>query len=274
MNLKDLDTVSDIESLRSFVWNFYAEHERTYPWRETHDPWEILVSEVMLQQTQTDRVVPKYRSFIDRYPVPLALAQSSVEEMLRYWKGLGYNRRGLNLLRCAQGLVEHHDGRVPNDQAALEALPGIGSYTASAVRIFAFAEPVVLIETNIRRLFIYVFFKNRTDIADREIIAYIEQAIDRSDPRSWYYALMDVGSELKRHVVNPNRRSKQYTKQSRFEGSNRQIRGRILDSLLSGPKQFEDLLGLGFETARIEEQLKALESEGFLVSHEGSFRLR
>ena len=273
MNLERLDAVRDVESFRSFVWDYASEHRRSYPWRETHDPWEVLVSEVMLQQTQTDRVVSKYRVFLDRYPVPRALAESSVEELLGYWKGLGYNRRGLNLLRCARMIVDEHGGRVPRDEASLLALPGVGSYTARAVLAFAFAEPVVLIETNIRRLFIHVFFKDDVAVDDRDIIPLIEEALDRSDPREWYYALMDVGSELKRHVANPNRKSKQYARQSRFEGSNRQIRGAILGLLLSGARDSDAVFALNFENERIASQLEALEAEGFLVREDDCVRL-
>ena len=274
MNLESLDAVRDVEGFRSFVYAHASENPRSYPWRETCDPWEILVSEVMLQQTQTKRVASRFASFTARYPIPLALAESSVEELLGLWKGLGYNRRGLNLKRCAERIVSDHEGRVPNDQEALEALPGIGPYTASAVRAFAFSEPVVLIETNIRRLFLYVFFKDREDVHDREILIRIEEALDRSDPKAWYAALMDLGSDLARHVENPNRKSRHYTKQSRFEGSDRQIRGRILDVLLTGTKDESELTALPFERTRITAQLEALEREGFITPHEGVWRLR
>ena len=273
-DLERLDAIGDVEGLRSFVWEYASRNPRSYPWRSTSDPWEILVSEVMLQQTRTSRVESKYSSFLSRYPVPLALAESSVEELLGLWKGLGYNRRGLNLKRCAEAIVESHTGRVPNDQKALEALPGIGPYTASAVRAFAFSEPVVLIETNIRRLFLYLFFKDREDVDDREILVFIERALDGSDPKAWYAALMDLGSDLSRWVENPNRKSRHYARQARFEGSNRQIRGLILKMLLAGPKERAEFTSLPFEKARIETQLEALEREGFLEERGALYKLR
>jgi A/G-specific adenine glycosylase len=272
--LERLDRIEDIASLRLFVTEYAARHPRSYPWRETSDPWEILISEFMLQQTQTSRVVSKYASFLSRYPIPLALAESSLEELLGLWKGLGYNRRALNLKRCAQLIVDRHDGRVPNVQAALEALPGIGPYTASAIRVFAFSEPVVLIETNIRRLFLYVFFKNREDVHDRDILIIIERALDRSDPKAWYASLMDLGSDLAQWVENPNRMSKHYAKQARFEGSNRQIRGLILKLLLERPHMSDEFESLPFEAPRIIEQIRALEREGFIERIDESWRLR
>jgi A/G-specific adenine glycosylase len=272
--LARLSAHPDIDAFRSIVWEFAARNPKEYPWRTTSDPWEILVSEVMLQQTQTSRVVNKYRTFLARYPHPGALADSSIEELLGLWKGLGYNRRGLNLKRCAESIVTEHGGRVPNDQDALEALPGIGAYTASAVRAFAFNEPVVLIETNIRRLFLYTFFLDREQVNDREVLEVIAHALDASDPKGWYAALMDLGSALKSWVPNPNRKSTHYAKQARFEGSNRQIRGRILGMLLSGPSTMDELESLPFENTRIEEQVGALEREGFLIEDAGRYRLR
>ena len=274
MNLEGLDSIRDVGSFRSFVYAYASQNPRSYPWRETSDPWEILVSEVMLQQTQTGRVASKFPSFIARFPIPLALADSSVEELLGFWKGLGYNRRGLNLKRCAERIVGYHGGRVPSDQQALEALPGIGPYTASAIRAFAFSEPVVLIETNIRRLFLYVFFKGRDDVHDREVLVRIEETLDRDDPKAWYSALMDLGSDLSRYVENPNRRSRHYTKQSRFEGSNRQIRGRILEALLTGPKERREIDALPFDRKRIAAQLEALGREGFIEEQDGVWKLR
>lgn len=268
------DPIEQREAFQALVLRFYAERGRDYPWRRTRDPWAILVSEVMLQQTQTDRVVPKYEAFLDRFPVPEALADSSVEELLSLWKGLGYNRRALALKRAAEAIVRDDDGIVPRGEDALRALSGVGPYTAAAVRAFAFGEPVVLIETNIRRLYLYVFFTGRTEVPDREIMPLIAETLDRSDPRRWYYALMDLGAGLAKAVPNPSRRSRHYTKQSRFEGSDRQIRGRILDELLKGPRTRLELLELPFEDSRIDAQLRALVDEGFCEERSGRYLLK
>lgn len=270
--LEALSKDPSIEGLRALVWDHYAARARSFPWRETRDPWLVLVSEVMLQQTQTDRIAKRYPGFIEHYPTPEALASASVEELLGDWKGLGYNRRGLNLKRAAQMIVDRHGGEVPQEDDALRSLPGVGPYTAAAVRAFAFGEPVVLIETNIRRLFLYVFFAGEDEVPDRPVLERIREALDESDPHAWYYALMDLGSAMRTWVPNPNRKSKHYAVQSRFEGSDRQIRGRIIEAMLSGARTLDELYALDFDNRRISAQVEALEREGFLVRQAQSVR--
>ncbi len=186
------------------VRTYYKQHGRhILPWRKTKNPYRIFVSEIMLQQTQVDRVIPKYKAFLKLFPSLVALADASLGEVLRAWQGLGYNRRAKMLHSCAKEIMESYTGKFPKDQKTLLSLPGIGPYTASAVMAFAYNEPVVLIETNVRTVFIHHFFSDQTDVTDTEILALVDRTLDRKNPREWYYALMDYGSYHYRPTKNP-----------------------------------------------------------------------
>lgn len=262
------------ELIHEAIYTHYAHNPRTYPWRTTDDPYHILLSEIMLQQTQTDRVRSKYDEFLTAYPAIEDLAHTPLPDLLARWKGLGYNRRALALKRTAQDITKNHNGSVPNDFASLIRLPGIGAYTANAILTFAYRQPRVFIETNIRRVFLHLFFPTTSDVRDTELLPLIEWTLDTENPREWYYALMDYGSSLKRHVPNPNRRSKHYTRQARFEGSNRQARGRILSLLIEkSPRQAEDFLHTGHPKTQITQCLAALTAEGFIIEENGAYAL-
>lgn len=252
---------------RKRIYHFFQDHRRDLPWRNTHDPCLILVSEIMLQQTQVDRVQKKYAGFITRFPDFAALDAAPVEEVLREWQGLGYNRRALALKKTASLVINEWKGILPDDEKSLCSLPGIGKATAAAVQAFAFGKPSLLIETNIRRVFIHCYFGDRTAVSDREILPLIAETLDQENPRDWYYALMDYGSYLGKTRANPNRRSRQYKKQSPFEGSVRQVRGRILSYLVRNgwtiPSDLYRELGLPAE--RIDPVLATLIAEGFIV---------
>ena len=252
---------------RKRIYHFYQDHRRDLPWRNTHDPCLILVSEIMLQQTQVDRVQKKYAGFITRFPDFAALDAAPVEEVLREWHGLGYNRRALALKKTASRVINEWKGILPDDEKSLCSLPGIGKATAAAVQAFAFGKPSLLIETNIRRVFIHCYFGDRTAVSDREILPLVAETLDHKNPRDWYYALMDYGSYLGKTRANPNRRSRQYKKQSPFEGSVRQVRGRILSYLVrNGWTIPSDLyLELGLPAERIDPVLATLIAEGFIV---------
>ena len=221
---------------RKIVYVHYKRYARSFPWRKTRDPYKILVSETMLQQTGVERVVQKYRAFLKRFPTIRALARVPLKEVLKEWQGLGYNRRAKLLRDAAKLLVEQYGGKFPKNEQFLEGLPGIGPYTARAVMAFAFNKPVVFIETNIRTVFLHHFFKNRTTISDSEILPYMVKMLDKKNPRKWYSALMDYGASLKKFGVRLNAKSAHYTKQSKFEGSIRQLRGRILKMALEKGK--------------------------------------
>jgi len=217
-----------VDRFRSRVYAHYRRHHRALEWRATRDPYAILVSEVMLQQTQVARVARYYPRFLARFPDPATLARSPLRAVLDQWSGLGYNRRALALQRAAQTLVRDHGGSVPADRDALQRLPGVGPATAGALLAFAFEQPVVFIETNIRRVYLDQFFASATTVPDRALLPLVACTLDRAHPRRWYYALMDYGAALGRRGPNPNRRSAHYTRQSTFAGSTRQLRGRVL----------------------------------------------
>ena len=223
---------TDFSIFKATILGHYKEHRRAFPWRDVISPYRIVVSEVMLQQTQTDRVLKKFDNFINTFPNFETLANAPFERVLAAWKGLGYNRRALALQKIAQLVVTDFDGCLPTDPALLEKFPHIGPATARSILVFAYNKPYAFIETNIRTVFIYFFFKNRTDVKDSEIKPLVEQTLDQDNPREWYYALMDYGVLLKKTVGNLSVRSAVYAKQSRFEGSDRQVRGQVLSLLL------------------------------------------
>lgn len=260
------DQQQTMQSFRARVLDYYYQAGRDLPWRTDLSPYSILLSEVMLQQTQVARVMTKYREFFEAFPMLSSLAAASPEALLRIWKGLGYNRRALWLQRSAQIIIDRHDGEVPDDHEQLVALPGIGPNTAAAIRAYAFNQPVVFIETNIRRVFIHHFFTDQAAISDRALLPLITEAISGQDPRTWYWALMDYGTHLGQTVPNPNRRSRHYVKQARFEGSHRQLRGQLLDRALQGSFALQDFdfEALGFDLVMTRKAVAELLDEGFL----------
>ncbi len=248
------------------ILKFYHEHKRNFPWRETSNPYFILVSEIMLQQTQTSRVIEKYREFITAFPTIFALATASLSQVLMHWSGLGYNRRAKYLHMTAQAIVSEHDGHVPRDPGKLSSLPGIGPNTAAAIVVYAYNIPVTFIETNIRRTFIHHFFATQKEVSDKEIFPLVSATMDQINPREWFWALMDYGSALPKVVKNPNHKSVHYTKQSKFSGSVRQVRGSIMKTLLKGPCSQSSLkTQVEGDLLHFEKALKALMEEGFVV---------
>lgn len=262
------------------VWRHYEEHGRDdLPWRRTADPYSVLVSEVMLQQTQVARVAPKYEAFMREFPTVESLASASLDRLLGVWQGLGYNRRALALKRAAEVIVTEHGGAVPATLDGLMALPGVGHATAAQVLAFAFDAGVPFIETNIRSVYLHEFFPDAEDVPDAAILPLVEATLDAERPREWFWALLDYGAHLKATGANPSRRSRHHTRQSRFEGSNRQLRGRILAMLAgqepSGDRPDADAIAavVGFERERVVAALETLQSEGFVASDGGRWRL-
>jgi A/G-specific adenine glycosylase len=230
----------------------------------------------MLQQTQIPRVIDRYEAFLEAFPDPSSLARVPLARALALWQGLGYNRRCLGLKQAAAVIVDRFKGAVPGSVEDLEGLPGIGPYTARAVAVFAFDQPVALIETNIRRTFIHWFFPGREGVHDREVIPLVERTMDRRHPRDWFNALMDYGTALARTMPNPNRRSAHHVRQSRFEGSRRQLRGRVL-ALVVGNRSLGAVAmarELDVPVARLAPVLGALAAEGFLEARRGRYRIR
>jgi A/G-specific adenine glycosylase len=262
-----------IRSFRQRIYQYFQESGRQLPWRETRDPYRIVVSEIMLQQTQVERVLSKYQVFIARFPNFAALAEAPLPEVLAAWQGLGYNRRALALKRLAGLVATQFDGSLPDSPEMLSTLPGIGPATAGALAAFAFNRPAVFIETNIRRVFLHFFFPHEDGVRDRDLLPLVEQTLDRDEPRRWYYALMDYGVKLKKGEPNPNRRSAHYARQSPFANSDRQVRGLILKVLLEHASLTEaELAGkVAQDLARTRSILDQLVAEGFLIKEEERF---
>lgn len=245
------------------------------PWRGEKDPYKVLVSEIMLQQTQVSRVTEKYKEFLHKFPTIKSLAEAKLSEVIIVWQGLGYNRRARFLHEFARKVVQSHKGYIPSDHEQLLSLPGIGKGTAGSLSAFAFNLPVVFIETNIRRVYIHQFFPKKEIVTDTELLPIIEQTLDQKNPREWYYALMDYGAYLKTQVPNPNVKSKHYIKQSKFEGSNREVRGAIVRYLTQHTKISKKTLStnLGFESIRFERALSGLIQEGLVIQNKGDILL-
>lgn len=263
---------------QAFVLDWYEKSGRhNLPWRLTTDPYHILVSELMLQQTQVTRVVPKYESFIKQYPTVKKLANASLGDVLRLWQGLGYNRRAKYLHACAQTVVTEYGGVFPRHEAALRQLPGIGPYTAAAVCAFAYNQPVELIETNVRQVMIHHFFTQKDQVTDAEILEKVRRTMPPEQARDWYAALMDYGSHLKVLYGNNTRKVKGYTRQSQFKGSDREVRGAILRALSenSGAKSLDQLAAdlAPLPLVKIKTQLRALASDELVVRVTQSWRL-
>lgn len=260
---------STVAEFQSIILDFYRQEGRSFPWRETRDPYAILVSELMLQQTQTERVVPKYLAWLEAFPTAADLAAAPFPQVLAAWSGLGYNRRAGYLQSACRQVVQELGGVFPSTAKELQRLKGVGAYTAGAVAAFAFNRPEVFIETNIRSVYLFFFYPDQEKVSDAQLMPLIETTLYRSDPRLWYYALMDYGAALKKSTANPNRQSRHYSRQSRFEGSLRQARGAIVRQLSLGgnrPQALEDLAaGAGIDLYRMQGAAESLVSEGMIM---------
>lgn len=212
-------------------------HRRDLPWRYIEDPYAVLVSEVMLQQTQVKRVLDYWPRFLALFPTIDALAAAGTSDVLEQWQGLGYNRRALALKRCADICAAEHGGRLPQTADDLVKLPGIGPATAAGVVAFALDRPALYLETNVRTVFLHELFPGEEGVKDAELIPLVELACPADGVRDWYYALLDYGAHLKATLPNPSRRSAHHTRQSAFEGSRRQKRAELVRIVLAaGPE--------------------------------------
>ena len=231
----------------------------------------------MLQQTQTERVSDKFLEFIKKFPDFLTLSIAPLDDVLRAWQGLGYNRRAIALKKIAEIVINEHDGVLPDSIETLKSFPQIGHNTASSIVAFAFNKPTVFIETNIRRVYIYFFFPGKNSVTDKEIIPILEKTMDKTNPRGWYYALMDYGVMLKKTYPDLNKRSAHYRKQAPFKGSNREIRGNILKILINNDniiKKSELLKKLkGITSEKLKMILDQLEKENFIKSEKNIIQI-
>ncbi len=264
-----------LKSFQQKVYDFYASNKREFAWRTTDNPYYIVVSEIMLQQTQTHRVVDKFDQWINLFPTLTSLSKAPQDKVLAAWQGLGYNRRALALKAFAERVVNEFDDTIPNDPSVLQTFRGIGPYTASAICTFAFNKPSVFIETNIRAVYIHEFFPKEKEVHDKQLMPLIERTLDTEEPREWYYALMDYGVMLKKTHKNPSRKSAHHAKQSAFEGSDRQVRGAILKMLLLDRSLSEQdfIHTISREAAKIKKILAGLEQEGFIRYNNGYYYL-
>lgn len=243
---------------------------RDMPWRQDTRPYYVLVSELMLQQTQVDRVIPKFEAFISMFPDEHTLANASLAEVLRLWQGLGYNRRAKFLHEAAKKIVEL--GKFPEDEAGLVSLPGIGKNTAGAILAYAYQKPALFIETNVRAVYIHHFFSSHELVDDLDIRMLLERTIDKKHSREFYWALMDYGAHLKKQGVVPSR-SKHYKKQSPLKGSVREVRGQIL-SFLSAQDTDESILRQEIKAdKRFEVALSGLVKDGLVSSDDSKLHL-
>jgi A/G-specific adenine glycosylase len=267
-----------IKEFQAVVWRYYDAHGRhELPWRQPDadgqfNAYKIFISELMLQQTQVVRVIPKYQAFITRYPGVESLAGAKLAEVLELWNGLGYNRRAKFVRLTAQQVMAEFGGAFPKVRRDLEQLPGIGPNTAGAILAYACNEPVVFIETNLRSVFIHHYFAKQQNVSDTEITELITATLDTEQPRLWYWALMDYGAFLKHSIGNVNRASKSYTRQSPFVGSRREVRGQIIRQLIRGPLS-EEQLQMAVSDHRLLEVLTELQKEGFIELEKSHYRL-
>ncbi len=276
-----------IQEFQKTILDWYGKHKRDLPWRRTKDPYKILVSEVMLQQTQVSRVLVKYPEFIQAFPTLESLAKAPQRTLLKIWAGLGYWRRALFLQQSANIILKKYGGEFPRDPRPLEQLPGIGRYTARALACFSFGNPEVFIDTNIRRTYIHFFFPKRKNVSDKEILRIAQKAAsllfhDRRkqwiSPREWHYALFDYGAlVLKDKKIN--RQSKHYIKQKTFKGSFRSFRTKIMRFLLEQPDQkatlrkIKSVLKKAGSPYSSEKLLCSLQKDGLIKKRRASYLL-
>ena len=285
---------ANTDDFRRLVLERGRELYRDLPWRRTHDPYGIWVSEVMLQQTQVARVDGRWQRWLARFPSIDALANAEVADVLEEWQGMGYNRRALSLRAAAQAMVDG-GGEMPSDERELVALPGIGPATAAGIRAFAFDLPATYLETNVRTVFLHELFSDAEDVPDSALLPLVRETCPKDagnpddDPRTWYYALLDYGAHLKRTVPHPSRRSRSHVRQSRCEGSHRQKRAGVVrlllearqldggltpDQVIDGLSQAEVAAGREMPDPReVLGILDELAAEGFCSLERGTWRV-
>ncbi len=271
MGRKKSRTKDEFDLFIRAVKEFYKKHKRDFPWRLSPTPYRVFVSEMMLQQTQAERVVPYFNAFMDTFSTIESLAHAPLRDVLGLWQGLGYNRRARFLKECAQVVCTQYEGVFPTTLGDLMELPGIGPYTAGAIRVFALNTPEVFIETNIRTVYIHHFFQNKKHVRDSDLLPIIKATLDTRNPRAWYSALMDYGSYLKKIHPNPSRRSAHHVSQMPFKGSRREVRGRVLRCITEHKQVLlSQVRSCGNEKYTAQEVLADLVSEG-MVQKKGKY---
>lgn len=276
-NFNSLENVK--EEFNLFLKKYYKEKKRILPWRENINSYYIFVSEFMLQQTQVSRVINYFNAFIEKFPTFNTLSQAPQSAILESWSGLGYNRRAMYLHQGAKVITEQYKELVPSCVETLKKIKGIGEYTASALVTYSYNIPTIFIETNIRTVCFSIFeqYFNEEKISDKKLIKLIEQIIDRENPREWYYAMMDLGTELKKILPQCHlKKSSSYQKQSLFLGSIREIRGKIIKFLTKNNQQkvIRKELELLCKDQRVDTCITNLIKEGLIEEHENFLYLK
>lgn len=263
----------DTTEFQELVWQKAKELYRDMPWRDDTRPYYVLVSEIMLQQTQVDRVIPKFEAFIATFPDISSLAKAQLSDVLKLWSGLGYNRRAKFLHEAARKITTDYAGVFPNTTEGLISLPGVGVNTAGAIMAYSFNQPNVFIETNVRTVYFHHFFDDTALVSDGDIRVIAEQTMDTEHPREWYWALMDYGSYLKRQGVGRIDKSRHYKKQSALKGSIREVRGQIVKQLAQGDKELQLLKEAVSADERFPEALAGLQRDGLVAETNGRLHL-
>jgi A/G-specific adenine glycosylase len=258
---------------QELVWQQGRELFREMPWRQDTQPYYVLVSEIMLQQTQVDRVIPKFEAFIGAFPTVPALAGASLADVLQLWSGLGYNRRAKFLHQAAQMIQSDFDGVFPSTREELVKLPGVGENTAGAILAYSFNSPVVFIETNIRTVYFHHYFADDISVSDIQLKQVVAETVDHEHPRQWYWALMDYGAYLKRQGVGRNNKSAHYKRQAPLKGSIREVRGQILRSLSQGDRTMTQLRAEISADERFPVALEGLQKDGLVMTSRNRLHL-
>ncbi len=264
------------QAFQKKIFRWWEKNRRDLPWRHTNDPYKILVSEVMLQQTTVSRVLTKYPGFIKRYPTLKDLAVSRPADVLRIWKGMGYNRRALHLHQTAKVIVQKYGEFFPKDEQELVKLPGLGRYTARAVLVFAFNKNVAMVDTNIRQIITHFFFHD-TPQPEKNIQELADQLVPKGMSWEWHQALMDFGSHM-RTVSSIKYQVSSKKKKPPFKQSNRYFRGRIIDLLRDRSYKENELIKnlcsmYGKDETFYISLLKALEKEGLVAYKKSTWKL-
>ena len=258
---------------QELIWGKAHELYRDMPWRRDTRPYYVLVSEIMLQQTQVDRVVPKFEAFIAAFPDSTSLAKAPLADVLKLWSGLGYNRRAKFLHEAAQKIEKTFGGVFPDTLKELVSLPGVGVNTAGAILAYSFEQPVVFIETNVRTVYFHHFFEDSASVSDAELRAVVEKTVDTEHPREWYWAIMDYGTHLKRRGAGRNDKSRHYKKQSALKGSVREVRGQIVRELAARDMDITLLRRAVQADERFERALAGLTVDGLVQETAGQLHL-
>ncbi len=256
-----------IQDFLNALWDYYGRHGRTMPWRTRHDPYSVIVSELMLQQTQVSRVVPKFEQFMAQFPTVEDLARSPLSKVLVAWQGLGYNRRARFLHETAKIIARDYGGAFPSTLAELVKLPGVGKNTAGALLAYAFNMRAIFVETNVRTVLFHHFFENNAQVDDRELFVLLERLLPEANYREWYWAMMDYGSHLKKTVGGRLDQSRHYKKQAPLKGSIREVRGMIIKLLAAGISDEASLKQAIGADDRFTPALEGLIRDGLVTRH-------